>query len=63
LAASWQIVTLFNFFAAAPSYEESAFGKANTIKDNDDNEHTMGVGGWVPRYPTYNFTPSAPPMP
>lgn len=52
------IITIF--VTAPPTYEESTFGKADTIQDKDDNEHTIGIGGWVPRYPSFNFTPSAP---
>lgn len=47
-------------FIAPPTYEESMFGKSANIRDTDDSEHTQIMAGWTPRYPTYNFAPSAP---
>ena len=42
---------------------ESQF-KADTITGRDDSEHTMAIGGgdFAPRYPTFQFNPSAPPQ-
>lgn len=51
---------IYIIFPAPPSYEECTFGTAKTIMDTEDNEHTQVGGGWAPRYPTYNFAPSAP---
>ncbi|XP_050089440.1 arrestin domain-containing protein 17-like [Anopheles aquasalis] len=46
-----------------PTFAESAY-KASTISDKNDSEHTRMIGGveYAPRYPTYAFTPSAPPV-
>ncbi|XP_026282832.1 arrestin domain-containing protein 2 [Frankliniella occidentalis] len=43
-----------------PSYEESIW-KGNSIKDSTDNEHTMGIQDFTPRYPVWTFDPVAPP--
>ncbi|KAJ1521956.1 hypothetical protein ONE63_002287 [Megalurothrips usitatus] len=42
-----------------PSYEESIF-KGNNIKDASDNEHTMGIQDFTPRYPVWSFGPLGP---
>lgn len=44
-----------------PTFSETDF-HAKTIKDKEDNEHTRLVGNqqFAPRYPVYNFQPSAP---
>ncbi|KAK6643831.1 hypothetical protein RUM43_000094 [Polyplax serrata] len=42
----------------SPTFEEAMPTSTNTIdiRDKDDSEHTQIAAGWVPRYPTYNFT-------
>ncbi|KAK3926956.1 Arrestin domain-containing protein 17 [Frankliniella fusca] len=42
-----------------PSYEESIW-KGNSIKDSTDNEHTMGIQDFTPRYPVWTFGPASP---
>ncbi|XP_050070040.1 arrestin domain-containing protein 3-like [Anopheles maculipalpis] len=47
-----------------PTFAETSY-KAPTISGKNDSEFTRIVGGaeYAPRYPTYAFTPSAPPPP
>ncbi|XP_049277455.1 arrestin domain-containing protein 3-like [Anopheles funestus] len=47
-----------------PTFAETAY-KAPTISGKNDSEFTRIVGGaeYAPRYPTYAFSPSAPPPP
>lgn len=45
-----------------PSYEESIF-KGNNIKDASDNEYTMGIQDFTPRYPVWSFGPTGPSSP
>ncbi|KFB40717.1 AGAP001894-PA-like protein [Anopheles sinensis] len=47
-----------------PTFAETAY-RAPTISGKNDSEHTRLVGGaeYAPRYPTYAFNPTAPPLP
>lgn len=44
-------------FVASPTFEEALITSDTNIniRDKDDSEHTVITGGFLPRYPTYNF--------
>lgn len=50
----------YRFVTAPPTYEESLY-RPNTLHGDDDNEYTnVETKNFAPRYPVYNYTPSAP---